>query len=245
MKMVKMFGGVLIVTTLGYADGDFQVLRNYKSNDGILAKKAYVDSYIDEPVAIIDKKDDDAYVAPMIEAYMDSNLIEKEPKYINSSHVEDVVNVNNASRNGFYSGLGITALNYDISCDCPDKSATDMAVGAITKVGYNLNRFIGIEARGMKVNLTNDMGSIKHVGLFLKPMLPLGPVANAYGLVGVAQTKSSGKVRKVNITNAALGAGMEFGSGKGVGVFVDYEKLVVKSGSPSLDTVSTGLSFGF
>ena len=149
------------------------------------------------------------------------------------------------AKNGFYVGLGITALNYDIQCDCPNKSAKETVVGGMTKIGYNLNKFIGIEARAMKINLKNGRGDITHTGLFLKPMLPLGPVASAYSLVGVAQTKSSGEIREINTKNLALGAGMEFGSGKGVGGFVDYERLIVKSGAPTLDTVTTGVTFGF
>ena len=32
---------------------------------------------------------------------------------------------------------------------------------------------------------------------------------------------------------------------KGLGVFVDYERMVVKSGAPDLDAVSTGITYDF
>ena len=285
MKIVKIFGGVLMVGTFIHAGGDFQVVTEYESNDEVLAEKAYLSSYIDEPefiepeqsyVTVVEKEDEDIYSEPTVESYMDSSMVEEEPIYVtSSSNLGNAVNIYNASehiqtmnssesvtqestgtktsqintlstvKNGFYAGLGITALNYDIKCDCPDKSSNGTALGVMTKVGYNINRFIGVEARGMNVKLKDNMGKVKHAGLFLKPMLPLGSVANVYSLVGVAQTKTTGKIREVDTTSLALGAGMEFGTGKGLGAFVDYERLIVKSGSPKLDTVSTGVSFGF
>ena len=288
MKMIKVFSGVLLASTLVYGSGEFQVETEYINHDEILKKKAYVDYSIEgEPVVIlaeaytnqgniaVNNKTDDVYVEPTVDGYVDQVLIDEEPMYINSSsNLGNAVNVYNSSKhlqkinentqnsttqntssfnsqssvnskNSFYAGLGITALNYDIKCDCPDKSAKDTALGGMTKIGYNFNKFIGIEARGMKVNLKNGMGSVNHVGVFLKPMLPLGPVVTAYSLVGVAKTKTNGKVREVDTTSVALGAGMEFGGGKGIGAFIDYEKLVVTSGAPSFDTVTTGVSFGF
>jgi len=252
MKMLKMLGGVLMISTLVYAGGDFQVVTE-------------VD------------REEDAYIEPTVESYNDSILVEEEPMLITSSrNLWNAMNVYNnrekinqqvrvisdsssdkvsttssavplsvGTKNGFYAGLGITTLNYDIKCDCSDNSAKDKAFGTVSKIGYNHNKFIGIEARAMNVDLKNGMGSVKHVGLFLKPMLPLGEIANAYSLVGIAKTKSSGKTRKVSTKNLALGVGLEFRAGKGVGGFVDYERLVVKSGAPVLDTLSTGITFGF
>ena len=289
MKMVKIFGEVLLMSGLVYAGGDFQLITDYESNnEALLVEKAYVNSYIDEPVevyveqqpyaaVVYEENEDEGYTEPIVEGYVDPVIIEEPMAVTSSSNLGNAVNVYNASKrvkgekgfsknstthtnidrasssiavglgskNGFYAGLGISALNYNIHCDCPDRSAKDTAVGGMTKIGYNINKFIAVEARGIKVNLKNNRGSVKHAGLFLKPMLPLSPVANAYTLVGVAQTKTSGRVRKVDTKNFALGAGMEFGAGKGVGAFVDYERMVVKSGAPDLDVVSTGLSFGF
>ena len=291
MQMVKIFGAVLVMSGLVYAGGDFQLITDYESNnEDLLVEKAYANSYIDEPVEILDeayveepystvvyKEDEEGYSEPTVEGYVEPVIIEEPMVVTSSSNLGNAVNVYNASKsvngekgftknstthtnidrasssisvglgrkNGFYAGLGISALNYNIHCDCPDRSAKDTAVGGMTKIGYNINKFIAVEARGMKVNLKNNRGSVKHAGLFLKPILPLSPVANAYTLVGVAQTKTSGKVRKVDSKNLALGAGMEFGTGKGVGAFVDYERMVVKSGAPDLDVLSTGLSFGF
>jgi len=290
MQMVKIFGQVLVMSGLVYAGGDFQLITDYESNnEALLVEKAYASSYIDEPVEVLDEvyieepyiavgyEEDEAYIEPTVEGYVEPVVVEEPMSVTSSSNLGNAVNVYNASKsvngeegftknstthtnidrasssisvglgskNGFYAGLGISALTYDIHCDCPDKSANDIAFGGITKIGYNINKFIAVEARGMKVNLKNNMGNVKHAGLFLKPMLPLSPVANAYTLVGVAQTKTSGKVRKIDSKSFALGAGMEFGTGKGVGAFIDYERMVVKSGAPDLDVVSTGLSFGF
>ena len=96
-------------------------------------------------------------------------------------------------------------------------------------------------------------------------MLPVGDVTNIYGLVGVAKTTTSGSLQKTDAETLALGAGVEVdlsedhakegrygrafdGKGdqeKGVGVFVDYERMVVKSGAPDLDAVSAGVTYDF
>jgi len=146
---------------------------------------------------------------------------------------------------GFYAGLGITAVHYKIKCDCPNKSRTNKSLGAITKAGYNINKFIGVEARAMRLKLKNNKGNITHAGIFIKPMIPLTPNANAYTLIGVAKTKSSGSLRKIDAETLALGTGIEMGIGEKLSTFVDYERLMMKSNAPKLETLSTGMNYHF
>ncbi len=171
-----------------------------------------------------------------------------------------------ANVSGLYAGLGIVAANYDTNCDCVgDKSGTDATAGVMARVGYDFNKYVGIEARGMRTNWKSNGGKIKHAGVFVKPMLPVGDATNVYGLVGLAKTTTQGSLRTTNVEGLAFGAGVEYdlssdkkkdakydrefdGKGdqeKGLGLFADYERLYYKSGSPDLDAVSAGVTYDF
>ena len=167
--------------------------------------------------------------------------------------------------NGLYAGLGISAARFKPSCDCPSTGATDKTAGVVGRIGYDFNKYIGVEARGIRTNWKSDGGKIEHVGLFLKPMLPIGQQANLYGLAGYAKTKTQGKLQHVNAKTFAWGAGVEYdvsadhakagrynrqfdGAGdqeKGLGIFADYERLIQKSKSPDLDTINVGVTYDF
>jgi len=171
-----------------------------------------------------------------------------------------------AAVSGIYAGLGIVAAKYDTNCDCAgEKSGTDKTAGIMAKVGYDFNKYIGLEARGMLSNQKANGGEIKHAGLFVKPMLPIGDATNLYGLVGLAKTTTTGSLRRTDVEGLAFGAGLEYdissdkkkdakydrefdGKGdqeKGLGLFVDYERLYYKSDSPDLDAISAGVTYDF
>jgi len=94
---------------------------------------------------------------------------------------------------GFYAGLGIAAARYKSNCDstCAE-FGTDKTAGVMARVGYDFNQYIGIEARGIRTNWKSDGAKVKHAGLFIKPMVPVGDATNVYGLVGLAKTKTEG-----------------------------------------------------
>ena len=169
--------------------------------------------------------------------------------------------------NGLYVGLGLSTARFDPSCKCPTggSSTTDKTAGVVGRIGYDINKYIGIEARGIKTNWKSDGGKVEHVGIFLKPMIPISNQANVYGLAGYAKTKTKGKLQKVDVKTLAWGAGIEYdlsadkakngrynrvfdGAGDqegGLGVFADYERLIQKSDSPDLDTVNVGVTYDF
>lgn len=181
--------------------------------------------------------------------------------------VPPVVVATPANVSGMYAGLGIAVSRYDTNCDCPQpgKSGVDKTAGVMARVGYDFNQYVGVEARGLISNQKSNGGEIKHAGVFVKPMLPVGQDVNAYGLVGVAKTTTQGNLRRTDVTGLAFGAGVEYdlssdkkkdakydrefdGKGdqeKGLGVFADYERLYYKSGSPDLDAVSVGVTYDF
>ena len=167
---------------------------------------------------------------------------------------------------GLYVALGLSGARYEPNCRCRGTGDVDKTAGVIGRVGYDFNEFVGIEARGIRTNWKSEGGKLKHYGAFLKPMYPIKDI-NVYGLAGIAKTKTEGKGRQLTDTNGfAWGIGLEYDLGKdeqvkegrysrafdgygdqesGWGLFADYERLLQKSGSPDLDTVSAGITYDF
>lgn len=248
MKNSKLsFIAFVVLTTLGYGGGDFEVLTPYETED-----MKHVEEMVVEEV-----------VPPVVKKVP---LIKKEPVIVETAVVEEPKEAKDIYANGFYAGLGIVATRYDTSCSsrCAN-SGTDKTIGILGRVGYDFNKYIGLEARGIRTSLKDDGGTVKHAGVFIKPMLPIGDKSNIYGLVGLAKTTTQGRLQRTNAETVALGAGVEVdlskdtpkdgrynrefdGQGdqeKGLGLFVDYEKMVVKSGAPALDALSAGLTYDF
>ncbi len=240
MKNVKLsIIALLAMGSLGYAGGDIMPVTEFETEDITLSEEEIVEPVIEEE-----------YVAPVVEA----------------KPVPVPVPVKNIAANGFYAGLGISAAQYKTNCSSGcSKSGKDKTAGVMARVGYDFNQYIGLEARGIRTNWKSDGGKVKHAGIFVKPMLPVSDAVNVYGLVGVAKTTTDGHLQKTNAETLALGAGVEVdlsedrakegrynrafdGKGdqeKGVGVFLDYERMAVKSGAPDLDAVSAGVTYDF
>jgi len=224
---------LMAIGSFAYAGGDLSIITPYETEDIVLAEEAYVEP---EPAPVVVPKPIPAPVP-----------------------VKDI------KANGFYAGLGITAARYSTSCKGCSESGKDDTGGVMARVGYDFNKYVGLEARGIKTNWQSDGGKVEHAGIFIKPMVPVGDATNIYGLVGVAKTKTKGSLQKTDAEGLALGAGIEVdvstdtpkegrygrafdGKGdqeKGVGVFLDYERMVVKSSAPHLDAVSAGVTYDF
>ena len=241
MKHIKLsIITLLAMGNIGYAGGDIAVVTEFESEDILMSEQEYIEPEIEE-----------VYVAP-VEAPV---VVKPVP-----------VPVKKIDANGFYAGLGIAAAQYKSNCssNCTD-GGDDKTAGVMARVGYDFNQYVGLEARGIRTNWKSDGGKVKHAGIFVKPMVPVTDAVNVYGLVGVAKTKTDGGLQKTDAETLALGAGVEVdlsadqakdgrynrtfdGQGdqeKGVGVFLDYERMVVKSGSPDLDAVSAGVTYDF
>jgi OOP family OmpA-OmpF porin len=223
-----------------YAGGDFTEPTKYEIEDFVEAEEVYIEPEPPkEPVS----------VKPVPVA---SPMVIKQKKI---------------KPNGFYAGLGITGVQY--GSDCKDVSSStrveDRTYGAVARVGYDFNEFIGIEARGSKTNWNSNGSKVTHGGIYIKPMIPVTDSSNLYGLVGLAKTKVTGTLGSVDSEGLALGAGIEVDLSKdnpkngkyarefngrgdqerGVGLFMDYERMVVKSDAPDLDAVSAGVTYDF
>ncbi len=255
MKNIKL----LIITIIsmgffGYSGGDISVVTPYESSDVELATQ---------------NAEPETYIEPIEEPIK----IEPTPIII-KEHVKVVPPPSKKEINpsGFYVGLGITGNRYYDTCKCTNNSITtkmsnkERNMAVLGRVGYDYNPYIGVEARGIISFAEDEDMSLTHTGLFVKPMIPLGDITNLYGLLGFAKTRVKGKnTPHLNAESMAFGGGLEFdlskdtpkdgiysrkfdGKGnqeRGVGFFLDYERLVSKKHAPQLDAFSAGVTYDF
>jgi len=265
MKILKLSTLIILLGSLGYAGGDIAPVSDYEIEDAIVAEEeATIAPYIEEEAVVEEVEPTPTVVEP------EPQYIEPKPVVVKPEPKPVVIATpkKNISTNGFYAGLGITGARYRDSCHCKKGvkvTNKDRTFGVMAKVGYDFNQYVGIEARGLKTNWKSDGSKVEHAGIFVKPMLPVGNSANLYGLIGVGKTKTKGSMPHADSESLALGAGVEVdlsrdipkdgrysrefdGHGdqeKGLGIFVDYERMVVKKHAPILDAVSAGVTYDF
>ncbi len=173
----------------------------------------------------------------------------------------------------WYLGAGLVALKFH-SCgnSC---SYEDLTYGAMLRGGYDFNEYFGVEARGMRTFLDEGpFGGVplQHVGLYAKPQYPVSERLNMYGLLGYGYTENLGNGARLNYFDNdhgfSAGVGLEYDlsdregdfiddahydrkfdgyadQGKGWNLFVDYQRLLIKSDVPDMDAVSVGLRYDF
>jgi len=174
-----------------------------------------------------------------------------------------------------YVGLGLSWGKYRGECHTPNCGYEDVTYGAMLRVGYEWNQYMGIEARAIATFLEeDDQGgqSLRYVGVFAKPMYPLGDQFNIYGLLGYGWTKTitggNKKLPTIDESGFSAGAGLEYDLSskmfdknedmlydrgydgyadqeKGWGLFLDYQRLLIKSDVPDMDVVSGGITYDF
>jgi len=241
MKNIKLsIIAIISVMNLVYAGGDISPVTPYETEDMQEANLEAVEVVpvpkIEEPVEV-----EEVVVPPQeVEAVKNEPVIP--PKEVKAP-------VANNSGVGAYVGFGGVVARYDTNCDCTttNKSGTDKTAGVVGKIGYNANRYIGIEARGASTMIKDDGAKVTHYGVYIKPMLPVSKKVKAYGLVGYGKSKTSGELRKADVSGLAWGVGLDYAVTDKVSAFIDYQKLINKSDSdaPKLDTVSIGANYNF
>jgi len=256
--------GLVVTGSFLYGGGTF-VEPIYETEDITIAEEAVVEEYPEIVEEYIPETIEEEYIPEVIEEVQEVAIIEER-----SLPLPPPLPVKDIQTNGLYAGIGISSARFKTKCQnvgttvC-SRSGSDKATGLMARVGYDVNKYVGVEARGIRTNWKANGGKVKHVGVFVKPMVPVGDSANVYGLVGVAKTTTQGNLQRVSSKNFAWGAGVEYdvsgdqakegrysrefdGHGdqeKGLGVFADYERLIQKSGSPDLDTVNVGVTYDF
>jgi len=271
MKKINIsFITILGINSLLYAGGGF-IEPTYETEDVSMAEEVYVEQYV-API----EESIEAYVPPAPAVVVEAPPIVKSvpvvipPKPKPIKVVPKSIPVADVAVNGLYVGIGISSAKFKTNCKCSTTGqkiggGTDKTTGVMGRIGYDFNQYIGVEARGIRTNWKSNGGKIKHAGVFVKPMYPVGEATNVYGLAGLAKTSTQGKLRHVDSSSFAWGAGVEYdishdvakngrygrefdGHGdqeRGLGVFADYERLIQKSNSPDLDTVNVGLTYDF
>lgn len=137
----------------------------------------------------------------------------------------------------------------------------DTTYGVTLRAGYDINEYVGIEARYIGTFWDADeLGGqeLTHVGLYVKPMMPVNEQINIYGLVGYGMTQTTtggnGNLVEVDDSGFAAGVGVEYdidpennddALASGWGLFVDYQRLLIKSDVPDMDVLSGGVTFDF
>jgi OOP family OmpA-OmpF porin len=159
----------------------------------------------------------------------------------------------------FYAGLGLVGARFFKECS-KECEYEDITYGLMLRAGYDFNDYFGIELRGIYTNWAKGPygGSpLRHIGIFAKPQLPLGKKANLYGLLGFGYTKNGGNGNRLkrfdNDTGLSAGIGFEIALGNDKvslrenrwNLFVDYQRLLIKSNIADLDVVSVGLRHNF
>jgi OOP family OmpA-OmpF porin len=177
----------------------------------------------------------------------------------------------------WYLGAGLVWAKLS-NADCggvPGCTYEDTTYGAMVRGGYDVNEYVGIEAR--YIDTFWDEGPyggtpLMHVGLFLKPQYPVSERVNLYGLLGYGYTKNLGDGARLNYFDDdwgfSAGVGIEYDlsdregdrvengnydrpfdgyadQGKGWSLFLDYQRLLIKSDIPDLDAVSFGIRYDF
>ncbi|CAA6819159.1 MAG: Unknown protein [uncultured Sulfurovum sp.] len=152
-----------------------------------------------------------------------------------------------------YVGVGLTRGRYYDSCgNCEYE---DVTYGMMLRAGYDFNEFIGIEARAIATFWKDDELSgqkLQHFGLYAKPQVQIDESFNAYALLGYGWTQTStnsgSKMSEVDESGFAAGLGLEYaleGPDQGLGLFVDYQRLLIDSDQPDMDVVSAGVTYDF
>ena len=157
----------------------------------------------------------------------------------------------------------------------PGCTYEDTTYGLMVRGGYEFNQYFGIEARYIDTFLDEGPYGgtpLMHVGIFAKPQYPVSERINLYGLLGYGYTKNLGNGARLNYfddgSGFSAGAGIEYDlsdregdriengnyertfdgyadQGKGWSLFLDYQRLLIKSDIPDLDAVSFGIRYDF
>lgn len=175
----------------------------------------------------------------------------------------------------WYLGAGLVFADFrgcDLPSGCKYE---DVTYGTMLRGGYDINEYFGIEARGIKTFLDKGpFGGVPlaHAGFYAKPQYPITERTNIYALLGYGYTKNLGNGNRLNYFDSdsgfSAGVGLEFDlsdkqndfiqdanydrpfdgyadQGRGWSLFVDYQRLLIKSSVAKMDVISFGLRYDF
>ncbi len=160
---------------------------------------------------------------------------------------------------GLYVGGGLTYAK--TSCKCAPLNTTSgiqrgqssgKSYGVNLRGGYEYNEYVGIEARYLYTPWGDKDKTMKHYGIYLKPMAPVTDNFDVYALLGYGKTKC--EYHNLDEKGFAWGLGGEYmfsekkeGAKDGFGIYAEYSRPIKKSGAKTIktDVLSTGVSYHF
>jgi OOP family OmpA-OmpF porin len=151
----------------------------------------------------------------------------------------------------------------------------DVTYGAMLRGGYEFNEYFGLELRGVRTFLDEGpFGGVplQHIGIYVKPQYSISERVNMYALLGYGYTQNLGNGARLNYFDHdhgfSAGIGLEYDlsdrkgdleknryyerefdgyadQGKGWSLFIDYQRLLIKSDVPDMDVISVGIRYDF
>jgi hypothetical protein len=137
-----------------------------------------------------------------------------------------------------YIGLGATFATIErntcsTGCGSSD-TAKDGRIGGILRAGWNINDYLGIEARALTTFGTDVYSKTSHIGLYLKPQVAVAEQITIYGLLGYGNTEVVYENSTEDESGFSYGAGLEFDldpeEQEGLGIWVDFQHLLTDKG---------------
>ena len=174
--------------------------------------------------------------------------------------VEPVVVVPEVEHNGFYLGLGLSAVSTRDSAVSADffssKNGQDRVGNLLLLGGYDFNEYIGVEGRYMTSIAHESELEMDAWSIFVKPQYPVTESIKVYALLGFGGVNLDGKsgyTVDVDDTDFQWGIGASYSFMDNFEVFVDYTSLandmdgVYWNGATSVDvdTINVGVNYKF
>jgi len=160
---------------------------------------------------------------------------------------------------GLYIGGGFTYAKGECSCQSVHLTSgyhtpkfTAHTKGFNLKLGYDFNKFFGIEAKYFFTPWQDKDRTMKHYGLYLKPSYPVTEKVDVYALLGYGKTEC--ETLKDSLKGFGWGLGISYNFGeriegkkKGFGVYLEYLRPVKKTGNKkiTIDTINAGVQYNF
>ncbi len=163
-------------------------------------------------------------------------------------------------KSGIYTGFGlsISSLVADTSPSIlTEKNNNNNKMVALSIVtGYNFNKYIAAEARGLISVGYDDGVDFKNLGIYLKPQYEVYKDFTLYSLIGVGKISANSindNNLKLGKTNVQLGLGANYKLRDNFKLFADYTYLGKDSngklnGKPTLfkaSAITTGVTYDF
>ena len=161
---------------------------------------------------------------------------------------------------GLYLGGGLTYAHSKCKCNSNVKFSNGSSgsvnsgnsYGVNLKLGYDYNKYFGIEAKYIYTPWGDKYKTLKHYGLYFKPKYAVTDHLDIYALLGYGKTEC--ETLKESKKGFAWGAGAEYtlnkkidGKKDGLGIYVEYLRPLKKTGNKdiTIDMVNAGVSYNF